>query len=61
MPRADSSARQKALIETPIAAIGDPLGDREVRGAELALDGKPGARLDGYQMLWVWTRGESNP
>src|SRR6266851_6439488 len=38
-------------------AIGDPLGDREVRGAELALDGKPGARLDGYQMLWVWTRG----
>src|SRR6266852_5318225 len=38
-------------------AIGDPLGDREVRGAELALDGKPGARLDGYQMLWMWTRG----
>ncbi len=36
-------------------AIGDPLGDREVRGAELALDGKPGARLDGYQMLWMWT------
>ncbi len=55
MPRADSSARQKALIETPIAAIGDPLGDREVRGAELAPGGKPGARLDGYQMLWVWT------
>ncbi len=21
----------------------------------LALDGKPGARLDGYQMLWLWT------
>src|SRR5712692_3398170 len=36
-------------------AIGDPLGEREVRGAELALDGKPGARVDGYQMLWVWT------
>ncbi len=22
---------------------------------KLALDGKPGARLDGYQMSWVWT------
>src|SRR5712692_8688067 len=41
-------------------AIGDPLGEREVRGAELALDGKPGARVDGYQMLWVWAWMDSN-
>src|SRR6266852_5967101 len=27
---------------------------------KLALNDKPGARLDGYQMLWWWARLESN-